>query len=297
MGKKLALGKGIASLIQEAPNELLRKSLNNTEGENTSVNYQPMMIDISTVITNSAQPRKIFKESELKELSNSIKENGVIQPIIVAKSEVGYELIAGERRLRASKEAGLTQVPAIIKKATDREKVIMSIIENVQRSDLNCIEEGLAYYKLMTDYNLTQEEVGKKLGKERSTVANYLRILKLPRSVIDLLQKEELTFGHAKVLAACEDREHVIRLANQAMLERLSVRELEKKIKIKNINNKNDNNHPEREEKYLQLQDKLEQKTGFKFKLNSKKKGNGTIVMSFSNEAEFNDLYDYLMNN
>ncbi len=148
----------------------------------------------------------------------------------------------------------------------------------------------------MTDYNLTQEEVGKKLGKERSTVANYLRILKLPRSVINLLQKEELTFGHAKVLASCDDREHVIRLANKAMLEKLSVRELEKKIKIKNINNKNDNSDPERDEKYLQLQDKLEQKTGFKLKLNSKKNGNGAIVMSFSNEAEFNDIYDYLMN-
>jgi ParB family chromosome partitioning protein len=252
------------------------------------------LIDINEIKANPNQPRKIFKEKELKELSDSIKENGIIQPLVVLKAEKGFELIAGERRLRAAKLAGLDKVPTVIKKVTARERMVISIIENVQRSDLNCVEEALAYYQLMNEFDLTQEEVSKRLGKERSTIANYLRILKLPRDVIDLLQKELLSFGHAKVLAGEKDRERCLRLANEAVTEQLSVRELEKNLKKKAPSAKKP------QEKYFdsrldQFKQKLEQKTGFHFDLKSKKAGKGEFVIKFTNEAEFNDIYEFLL--
>ncbi len=307
MAKKIALGKGIGSLISGASNEAVLGSLKNKmsvddalgtiKTEQTIVETQPSMIDISQIKTNPNQPRKIFKEKELEELANSIRENGVIQPVIVVAIENGFELVAGERRLRASKKAGLTKIPVVIKRATDREKMIMAIIENVQRADLNCVEEALAYYQLMDEYKLTQEEVAKKLGKERSTVANFLRVLKLPRDVIELLQKELLSFGHAKVLASEKDRDKSIRFANIAATENLSVRELEKLIKSKRSTNDVKESNPFFDGKLDSLRQKLEKKTGFHFQLNSKKNGSGQVVLKYSNEAEFNDIFEYLINN
>ncbi len=279
MAKKLALGKGIASLIQDSPNEILKASLADKEAEKKEVNKEkkevsieagPALIDINEIKANPNQPRKIFKEKDLSELSDSIKENGIIQPLVVVKAEKGFELVAGERRLRAAKMAGLEKVPAVIKKITEREKMVIAIIENVQRSDLNCVEEALAYYQLMNEYDLTQEEVAKRLGKERSTIANFLRILKLPRPVIELLQKEELSFGHAKVLAGEKDREKCIRVANQAIAEKLSIREVEKLLK-KKITEPKEKQNKFFNEKLNQFKDKLEQKTGYHFDIKSKK--------------------------
>lgn len=307
MAKKVALGKGIASLIQSTPNEVVNNTLKSKMDLNESVKveikekvvvvHEPSLVSISEIITNPNQPRKIFKEKELEELSNSIKENGVIQPLIVVKNDDGgFELVAGERRLRASKKAGLKKVPVVIKRATDRDKMVMSIIENVQRADLNCVEEALAYYQLMDEFKLTQEEVGKKLGKERSTVANFLRILKLPRDVIELLQKELLSFGHAKVLASVKEREKSIRVANQAVADNLSVRELEKLIKQSKRTVKEIVSNPFFDEKVDQYRQKLEQTTGFHYGINSGKNGSGQVVLKFSNEAEFNDIYEFLLN-
>lgn len=303
MAKKIALGKGIASLLQDTPNEILKNSLSkNIETEvkatNENVNDQsPFLIDIKEIKTNPNQPRKIFKDKELMELSDSIKENGVIQPLIVAKADKGYELIAGERRLRASKLAGLEKVPVVIKRGTDRDKMVMSIIENVQRSDLNCVEESLAYYTLIDQYNLTQEEVAKKLGKERSSVANYLRILKLPREVIELLNNEKLSFGHAKVLLGEKEREKQIRLAHEAVRENLTVRDLEKLIKkkAKSAPSASDQTNKYFNEKLDGLRKKLEEKTGYHFSIKGKNKGGGEVVIKYNNEAEFNDIYDYLL--
>lgn len=302
MAKKLALGKGIASLIQETPNEILKASLSDMESakEALSPSIQPSnethLVDVSQIKPNSDQPRKIFKEKELAELSQSIKENGVIQPLIVVKADKGFELIAGERRLRASKLAGLQKVPVVIKKATDKEKVVMSIIENVQRSDLNCVEEALAYYQLMNEYDLTQEEVAKKIGKERSSVANYLRILKLPRTVIELLQKELLSFGHAKVMAAEKDREKVIRVANMAVTESWSIKELQAELKKKVSSAEREEPKEKKADARLeQLKNKLEQSTGFHFGIKNKKTGAGEIVIKYTNEAEFNDIFEYLL--
>ncbi|MDD0854737.1 ParB/RepB/Spo0J family partition protein [Halobacteriovorax sp. GB3] len=309
MAKKVALGKGIASLIgssNEDVNAKLKAKMALDEMNEQPVKEVikevrvegPSLIDISQIITNPNQPRKIFKEKELEELSESIKENGIIQPLIVVKNEEsGFELVAGERRLRAAKLAGLEKVPAVIKRATDKDKMVMSIIENVQRSDLNCVEEALAYYQLMDEFNLTQEEVAKKLGKERSTVANFIRILKLPRDVIELLQKEELSFGHAKILAAVKERDKCIRIAVEAAANKLSVRETEKLIKARKNTKvaQEDKTHDYFQEKLDQYRQKLEQKTGFHFQLNSSKKGGGQVVLKFNNEAEFNDIYEFLL--
>lgn len=315
MAKKLALGKGIASLLQEStPQSVVNQTYNNKFGnqkfddeiyheveqeKEIEIRYEngPLLVDVGSIKTNPNQPRKIFKEKDLEELSESIKENGIIQPLVVAELENGqFELIAGERRLRAAKRAGLEQVPVVVKRATEREKMIMSIIENVQRSDLNCVEEALAYYQLMNEYKLTQEDVAKKLGKERSTVANFLRILNLPRPVIDLLQKEMLSFGHAKILAAVKEREDAIRLANEAVVNGWSVRDLENGIKAKKpIKEVAARKNPFFDEKLDQFRKTLEQKTGYHFGINSGKNGSGNVVLKFSNEAEFNDIYEFLL--
>lgn len=313
MAKKVALGKGIASLIggsnTDYTNALKAKMALDEEFSAETVeatvvaepvkkeeDHSPYMIDVASIITNPNQPRKIFKEKELEELSESIRENGIIQPLIVVKTDDGFELVAGERRLRAAKRAGYEKVPVVIKRATDKDKMVMSIIENVQRSDLNCVEEALAYYQLMDDFKLTQEEVAKKLGKERSTVANFLRVLKLPRDVIELLQKEELSFGHAKLLAAVKEREKCIRVAHEAALKNLSVRETEKLLKARVVAKKEADGNVYFEEKLDQYKQKLEQKTGFHFAIKSNKKGGGQVMLNFSNEAEFNDIYEFLLN-
>lgn len=312
MAKKLALGKGIASLLHDAtPNTVVNQTYNSHYGnpqehapavpveKEIEIRYEntPLLVDVGAIKTNPNQPRKIFKEKDLDELAESIRENGIIQPLIVAELENGeYELVAGERRLRASKKIGLEQVPVVVKRATDREKMIMSIIENVQRSDLNCVEEALAYYQLMNEYKLTQEDVAKKLGKERSTVANFLRVLNLPRPVIDLLQKEMLSFGHAKILAAVKEREDATRLANEAVAKSWSVRELEQAIKAKKpLKEKAGRTNPFFEEKLDQFRKTLEQKTGYHFALSSGKNGSGQISLKYSNEAEFNDIYEFLL--
>jgi ParB family chromosome partitioning protein len=291
MAKKqgLALGKGAAALFGKTPSFATEETKEEENLEGT------MLVEVSEITPNPNQPRKTFKENELQELSDSIKENGVLMPLLVTKLEKGFELIAGERRLKASKMAGLTKVPVIIKRATEKEKKIMAIIENVQRSDLNCVEEGLAYFNLIDEYKLTQEEVAKKLGKERSSIANLLRILKLPREVIDFLQKEVLTLGHAKVLASEEDRDIILRLANLVVTENLSVRELEKLLKKERRTKKPVTEDEIVDDHWESFRDNLEQKTGFHFLLNAKKTGAGQLVIKFNNAAEFNDIYDYLL--
>jgi ParB family chromosome partitioning protein len=310
MAKKLALGKGIASLLQESETTIgvNPPSINNLypgaeeHGEVRTVREvvienSPLLVDISSIKTNPNQPRKIFKEKDLEELTESIRENGIILPLIVAELENGkFELVAGERRLRAAKKAGLEQVPVILKRATEKEKMVMAIIENVQRSDLNCVEEALAYYQLMNEFKLTQEEVAKKLGKERSSVANYLRILNLARPVLELLQKEAISFGHAKILVGVKEREDAIRLANESALNNWSVRELENAIKAKKpLKEKAVAKNPYFDEKLDQFRKLLEQKTGYHFAINSGKNGSGQVIMKFSNEAEFNDIYEFLL--
>lgn len=300
MGKP-ALGKGIGALLkanttENINNNTLKNIATSTKKNevNDDTNY---LISLSSIKPNKAQPRKIFKDEELKELASSIKENGVIQPLIVKKIDKGFEIIAGERRYRASKLAGLEQVPVVIKNVTDKERLVISIIENVQRQDLNCVEEALAYFELMSDFKLTQEEVAKKVGKSRATIANFLRVLKLPREVIELLKDDKLSLGHAKVLGAEKDHNRSIRLANLTVKDQLSVRELEKLLKRKDklTTQENSKDNFYSDEKLRMFRDKLEKRTGFHFELASKKNGSGAITIKFNNEAEFNDVYEFLL--
>jgi len=304
--QKIQLGKGMAALLGNTPTGFS----STLSGEapvapmiptqeikkEIQIETQPLLVDLEKITANKSQPRKIFKEKDLLELAESIKENGVIQPIVVVEKEGMFEIVAGERRFRASKLAGLSKIPVLVKRATKKDILVMSIIENVQRSDLNCVEEALAYFQLMNEFELTQEEVAKKIGKERSTIANFLRILKLPKEVIVSLQKELLSFGHAKILVSLNDDELTKRLANEVITKNLSVRELEELAK----NSKKSFKKATDENKFLveqfgQLKTKLEQKTGYHFDVKSKKNGAGEIIIKFSNEAEFNDIFSYLM--
>ena len=294
--KPIQLGKGMAALLGNNPGGYTDRDVAPIEPKKIQIETQPMLVDVDKIVANKGQPRKIFKEKDLLELSESIKENGVIQPLLVHEKDGVFEIIAGERRYRASKLAGLTKVPVIVKRTTKKEVLVMSIIENVQRADLNCVEEALAYFQLMNEFELTQEEVAKKIGKERSTIANFLRILKLPKDVIISLQKELLSFGHAKVLVSLNDDELTKRLANEVIVKGLSVRDLEelaksakKKVKPAAASNKFI------ADQYTQLRNKLEQKTGYHFAVKGKKNGAGELVIKFSNEAEFNDIFTYLM--
>ena len=294
--QKLALGKGMSALLSNsstASDMTMTKKPGPIEPAK-KIQSGPILIPISKIKANKDQPRKIFKDKELVELSNSIKENGIIQPITVSEENGQFIIIAGERRFRASKLAGLKEVPVNIKKVTKKDTLVMAIIENVQRSDLNCIEEALAYYQLMNEFSLTQEEVAKKIGKERSTIANFLRILKLPREVIQQIQRDELSFGHAKILVALKDDEIIKRIAREAINNKYSVRELEKAIKAKKKQNTTDNTNKYFDEQIDALKSKLENKTGYHFDLKTKTNGSGIISIKFGNEAEFNDIFDYL---
>ena len=217
MAKK-GLGKGLDSLFG---------------GIDTTTNGETVIeLKISEVEPDRTQPRRDFDEVKLAELASSIKEHGVITPIIVKKLETGfYQIVAGERRWRASKLADAKTIPAIVRDMSKAELYEVSMIENLQRQDLNPVEEAKGYKRLIDEFNLTQEMISKKLGKSRSSVANSLRILNLPSEVVSLLESGQLTFGHAKVLLSCEDEKKQIALAKKVVQEAMSVRQLEAEIK------------------------------------------------------------------
>lgn len=218
MVKKKGLGKGLGALLTD---------------ENSSIDSESISeIKIIDIEPNSSQPRKDFDQERLAELSESIRQYGVLSPILVQESDNGYyRIIAGERRWRASKLAGLKTIPAIIKKTENLQVFELALIENLQREDLNPIEEALGYRRLMTEYGLTQEQVSEKMSKSRSGIANSLRLLNLPEEVIGMVECSDLSVGHAKVLLAIADSAKLTMLAKKAIDESLSVRELEELIK------------------------------------------------------------------
>ncbi len=225
--KRKALGKGLEQLFS---NEVI--NFENFEKDivtNTPKN-DITEIKISEIRSNPYQPRKTFNESSLKELADSIKEYGIIEPIIVKKSVKGYELIAGERRTKAAKLAGLETIPAVIKDFNDQEMMEIALIENIQREDLNPIDEAFAYQKIIELSKMTQEEFAKKFGKSRSYVTNMLGLLNLPENVKELVKKHEISMGHARALSKISDDVKVSELASRIVSEDLSVRDLEKTI-------------------------------------------------------------------
>src|SRR4051812_2393237 len=176
------------------------------------------MASVDEIQANHFQPRRDFDESALKDLAQSIRTSGIIQPLVVRKgSKDGYELIAGERRLRAAKIAGLKHVPIVIRRSTDRETLELALIENIQRQNLNCIDEALAYFQLIEDFSLTQEEIAEQVGKDRASISNFLRLLRLPETIIDDLRRQVLTFGHGKALLSLDDTEMRLRARAQIL--------------------------------------------------------------------------------
>jgi ParB family chromosome partitioning protein len=250
---KSVLGKGLASLLPGSANAstpgtgVAPVTLNSTQlgrphfdpneqpGLNRDRHMGISVIDINEIKANEFQPRRDFDEAALQELAQSIRENGLIQPLIVRKNGENYELIAGERRLRASKIAGLKTIPVVMRKSTDREALELAIVENIQREDLNCVDEGLAYFQLMQEFQLSQEELAKRMGKDRATIANALRILKLSDFILSQLKKGALSRGHAKALLSIEDVSERENLAKEILEKSLSVRQTEKTAQDKKV--------------------------------------------------------------
>lgn len=217
------LGKGLAALLPEADD--------NYKAENKVENNDFFYCPIEEITPAINQPRKNFDELELKELGDSIKENGLIQPVVVRKSKDDkYEIVAGERRWRACKKIGLNKIPVIIKNITDRLKFQAALVENIQRKNLNIIEEALAYRELITDYNMTQEDVARKVGKQRSSVTNALRILNLPDYIKKGIEENKISSGHAKILCSINDPKKLKTLFSKVVESGLSVRKLEELI-------------------------------------------------------------------
>lgn len=242
MAQKPVLGKGLASLFPGMISMPAQEATTASMSAGTNAAGPAMLVAESNrdrqqgialarpedIEVNQYQPRRDFDDAAIEELAQSIRANGIIQPLVVRKMANGaYQLIAGERRLRASKLAGLKQVPIVIRRSTDREALELALIENIQRQNLNCIDEALAYFQLVQDFSLTQEEVAQRVGKDRTTVSNFLRLLRLPEAIIDDLKRQIISFGHGKALLGLEDNELRLRARAQIVERRLSVRDAE----------------------------------------------------------------------
>ncbi len=286
--KRRALGKGLEELFNAEPlnfEQLERKIVDTTPKE------EIVELDLEELRGNPYQPRKNFDEEALNELAESIKQHGVFQPIIVKKSIKGYDIIAGERRVKASRIAGLTKIPAIIREFSDREMMEIALLENLQRENLSAIEEAEAYKKLIDTLAITQEDLGKRLGKSRSHITNLLGLLRLPLKVQNMLLHDEISMGHARVLSKLEDTEQIEALADQVIKKQLSVRQLEnitlsddyrRKVPIQ----RKENN---RKEEYIYVEDLLREKLGTKVKITDKK-----IEINFDSYHDLNRILDIM---
>ena len=270
---KKGLGRGLSSLIGEIKAEA-----------------QTNQLQISALIPNKYQPRKIFDENNLKDLTNSIKERGVIQPIIVRQSRTNenkFEIIAGERRWRAAKNAGLIQVPVVITEADDLKSLEFAIVENVQRHDLNPLEEAQGYKRLIDEFGYDQEKVSKFIGKSRSHITNSLRLLSLPNDVIRLIETQKLTAGHAKILVGLENAEFV---ANKIIEKKLSVRQAENFVKIFKKNKTKNNKF--RDANIVDLQRTISEKIGLNVLIKNDKRNKGSITFYHKEINQLNKIIE-----
>jgi len=274
---KKGLGRGLSSLIGEVKIEPKKNQL-----------------QISDLVPNKYQPRKIFDESNLDDLSNSIKERGMIQPIIVRKSNDDsskFEIIAGERRWLAAQQAGLHNVPVVVTEADDLKSLEFAIVENVQRHDLNPLEEAQGYKRLIDEFSYDQEKVSKFIGKSRSYITNCLRLLTLPEDVIKLIESQKITSGHAKVLVGLENASFV---AKKIIEKKLSVRQTESFVKL--FKKKIKNNYS-KDANIKDLENSLSQKIGLNVSIKSNKRNKGTITFSFKEIDQLNRLITIIKSN
>jgi ParB family chromosome partitioning protein len=275
--KRRVLGKGLEALIPDV----------DVDDEATNL----VEIDIDQIIPNRYQPRKSFDDAKLEELAASIREQGVLQPVVVCKVGSGYELIIGERRLRAAKKAGLTTIPAILKEASAEEMLAIALVENLQRDDLNPIEEAEAFQRLIEDFSLTQEDVAQKVGKDRSSVTNYLRLLKLPKPIQQGLVDEKISMGHARAIVGLKSQEEQLALYEKIIVRGLSVRQTENLVRDTKIETPSP---PPPKSIYVRnIEEKLKQHFQTKVSILSKK-GKGEIVIEYYSEEDLDRIYTKL---
>lgn len=292
---KRGLGKGLDSMIPDMSASIASPKRTD-EKENVLCE---IVIGIHEIEPNRQQPRKNFNEDSLHELAESIKQVGIIQPLLLQKREDYYEIIAGERRWRAARLAGLKEVPAIVKEYTTQEMVEIALIENIQREDLNPIEEAMAYQKLMNEFHLKQDEVAEKVSKSRTAVTNAIRLLKLGQPVQQMLIEELITSGHARALLAIEDIDMQTSIATKIMDEKLSVREVEKLVKSiledKTEKKKKETKIEENSLIYKDLEEKIKAIVGTKVSINRKAKNKGKIEIEYYSEEELERIIDMMM--
>ena len=275
---KRGLGRGLSSLIGE-----------------TKVESNKNQLQISDLTPNKFQPRKIFDEENLNDLTNSIKERGILQPIIVRKSEdekSKFEIIAGERRWLAAQRAGLHNVPVVVTEADDLKSLEFSIVENVQRHDLNPLEEAQGYKRLIDEFSYDQEKVSKFIGKSRSYIANSLRLLTLPSEVIKLIEAQKLTAGHAKILVGLENANFI---ANKIIEKKLSVRQAENFVKI--FKNKKQKSNKVKDSNIKDLEMSVSNKVGLNVIIQNKKNNKGKIIFEYKELDQLNKIIEIIKNN
>ena len=291
-GKKKGLGRGLNTLIPSMPimdSELVKEVTEKKKDH--SINE--MMMPIQKLEPNPKQPRNQFNEDGLQELADSIKQYGILQPLLVKKKDDYYEIIAGERRCRAAKLAGLKEVPVIIRDFTEREIVEIALIENIQREDLSPIEEALAYKKLMEEFELKQDQIAAKVSKSRATITNSLRLLKLDKRVQTMLEEEIISSGHARALLAISDGDLQYEIAMKVFDEKLSVRDIEKLVKMIN--------QPKKEKKkdeyaylYQDKEETMKQILGSKVHIKNKKNNKGKIEIEYYSRDELERIVDMI---
>ncbi len=285
MEKRPALGKGLSALIPDVPE--------------VRTGSGPTEVDVDQISPNEQQPRHRFEDARLDELAQSIKANGVVQPIVVRKVDGGYRIIAGERRWRAAQRAGLTRVPVVIKEVaagSDAQLLEMALIENIQREDLNPIDQAAAYERLSTDFQMTQEEIAAAVGKDRSSVANHMRLLKLPEEVRAEVSTGRLSMGHARALIGITNEASQRHIAREVIARNLSVRETEAMVKRVGADGQAAGKSvaaPVTDVHTRAAEDKLKMTLGTRVRINRKGKG-GRIEIDFGSEDELQRLYEHL---
>ncbi len=286
----MPLGRGLDALLPSKP---IKTKFSNEEINKIDEKNRILDIELDKIQLNPHQPRKRFDHTELEDLINSIRVHGIIQPLIVTRlDEDKYQLIAGERRLKAAQFLNLPTVPAIVREAKELEKLEIALIENLQRKNLNALEEALSYKRLIDEFNLTQEEVAQKIGKKRSTVANTLRLLALPEDAQKAILDEKISEGHARTIAALDDEKQQLELLRKILQNQMSVREAEdqvKKVKVRG-HIRTLSVDPLTVERELKLRNVL----GHKVAIKKKGKG-GEIVINFNSQEDFNEIYTKLI--
>lgn len=288
--RKNALGRGFEDLFSNT--EIVEKEVNikpEHEGSGKDIVY----IDINEVKPNRTQPRKFFDAEKIKELAESIKKYGVIQPIMLRPEALGYEIVAGERRWRAAREAGLKVVPALVRDLDEEQNMFIALIENIQREDLNHIEEARAYDEMSQKYRMTQEEISNSMGKSRPYIANMLRLLKLNEKVQDLVLQGMISQGHGKILAGIQNKDKQLKLANETVSKNLTVRQLEKLAADKEKLCSEKNRSAKKSREILNVEEELKTLLGTKVEIKSDGK-KGTIEIEFYSREELERLYEIM---